>query len=131
MGMFDTIYVESKLLHDHNMLCHNCGLESIEFQTKDLDSTLECYYLHYANGIGRLHFMKDGGSGVMFDPGVTSSFTAIEVNPEWPHKWVNLYGNCQCNYWNEYGAKFTDGILQQIKRVDLVRVDSNGIQIQV
>ena len=129
MGMFDTIYVESKMLHDHNMLCYKCGLESIEFQTKDLDSTLEYYYMHYVDGVGRLHFMKDNGTDIMFDPAVTKSFSTIEVDAEWPHKWINFYVSCLCNAWNEYEAKFTDGILQRVKRVDIVKVDANGIRV--
>lgn len=121
MGMFDTIYVESKLLHDHHMLCEKCGLECIEFQTKDLDSTLEYYYLHYVNGIGKLHFMKSVNDTTMFDPSIGKAFNPIEIESEWPHKWMDIYASCiGCNQWNEYKLKFTDGVLQNIERAKIV-----------
>lgn len=123
MGMFDTIYVESKLLHDYGMICMGCAYEHIEFQTKDLDSVLEYYYLHYVDDKAYLHFMKSDANGTMFNPGDGKAFTPITVEPEWPHQWVSIYSSCpKCNQWNEYKLKFTDGVLQTAKRVDLVRI---------
>jgi len=116
MGLFDEIYVDNKVLHDHQIQCSACGIQRQDFQTKSLDSALERYYLHYTDiGQIKLHFMdcKDQ----MMDIDEDNGFTIKEIEPEWPHQWLVFYASCECGQWNEWKVKFTDGVAQQIKRV--------------
>lgn len=129
MGMFDEIYVNSKLAYNYGIKCHCCGNEQMVYQSKSLDSVMECYYLHYASdGQPKLYFMQNPDEKRMFEVNVSKSFKPVEIDPEWPHQWVEMYSKCStCEEWNEWKLKFTDGVLQKVERTELKTVQGSTL----
>ena len=128
MGMFDDITCEKELP----------GLtEKIAFQTKDTPAQyLEPYAITEA---GRLvHILREChdvpenerplyGTPEFDMPGSMSklfgSVKWVKIGEEDLnyHGWLNFYGNDSKGEWWEFNAKFTDGVM-----VEVVRVESNG-----
>jgi len=50
MGMYDTIFIDKKILKANMMVCPKCGAIPVSFQTKDLNNLMDCYYLKLVDG---------------------------------------------------------------------------------
>lgn len=131
MGLFDDVYVDNKVLYDYDMGCFLCGKERQEFQTKSFENALDRYYLHYVGDEIKLHILVDSEPNII-GGGKKTSFKIDEAanDPEWPHQWCSIYYSCDdCNHWNEWKIKFTDGVAQKIEMLTGREIITKGYVI--
>lgn len=79
MGMFDEIYVDPKVLQNFNIKCPACGRVPFDqrFQTKDLDSCMDQYYLKLINTGTKLFYLDKPSDKT--DPELWHEYTDEEI----------------------------------------------------
>lgn len=122
MGMFDYISVSDKLPTNDILVADGVNLYTDSFQTKDLGNCMDHYFIQG----GKLFLEKHKKVEWVKDPEL---FVGGYINREEPyleelnhHGKINFYHKIDHNdhdYWVEYNAYFTHGILEKI---DLVKV---------
>lgn len=113
MGMFDSIRIECSLPEWID--------PSIEFQTKGLDNLLDVYRITPEKRLLHETYTVEDHS----DPNATRWMRLSGSMTRIPSGWVDMnyhgylefHGISSTGEWFQYNAKFTDGVMVEVKRV--------------
>jgi hypothetical protein len=111
MGLFDDITCEKELP----------GLtEKLSFQTKDLDCMMGSYTITAEGRLIEHAFGLESRTPEEKAVSLIPLFNRVElgdVDTNY-HGWLNFYGDDSKGQWHEFNAKFTDGVMVEVVRVE-------------